>query len=96
MNVAEYYNAGHSLAECAKKYGLTQRTAMDKIRELEAEIDMPVTDSLYDSYIRKIKFVRALFGYTYDNLEELKKKDYESYFTLSWISATRRLTGKRI
>ena len=91
MNIAEYYNAGHSLAECAKEYGFTQRTAMDKIRELEADIDMPITDSLYDVYIRKISVIRALFGYSID-MEELRKKDYESWFFLSWVRATGRLT----
>ncbi len=91
MNIAEYYNAGHSLAECAKEYGFTKRTAMDKIRELEADIDMPITDSLYDVYIRKISVIRALFGYSID-MEELRKKDYESWFFLSWVKATGRLT----
>ena len=91
MNIAEYYNAGHTIDECAKEYGLSKRTAMDKIRELETEVDMPVTDSLYDMYLRKIAVIRALFGYSID-MEELRKKDYESWFFLSWVRATGRLT----
>lgn len=91
MNIVEYYKAGHTVEECAKKYKLTVRTTMDKLRELEAEIDIPVTDSLYNIYLRKIAVVRALFGYDID-MEELKKKDYDLWFWLSWVKTTGSLT----
>jgi hypothetical protein len=91
MNIAEYYNQGHSIEECARQYGLTKRTTIDKIRELEAEIDMPVTDGLYEIYLRKIAVIRALFGYDI-NMEELRKTDYNTWFWLSWIKTTGSLT----
>ena len=94
MNIADYYNQGNSIKDCSRKFNLTERTAMDKIRDLGVDVDMPITPQMYKTYEKKIRVVRALFGYETIDMEDLKKKDYDTYFFLSWAFVRRSLTGK--
>lgn len=94
MNIAEYYDQGRSIKDCAKKFKLTERTTLDKLREMGVDIDMPVASSMYDSYIKKIRVVRALFGYNDFDMQKLKETDYDTYFLLSWTYMKRSLTGR--
>lgn len=96
MTIFDYYNEGHTIDECAEMYGLASRTVIDRLREYEAEIDIPITKNLYKTYEWKINFIRELFGYKTDlDMDQLKKTDFESWFILSWIRTTELLTGKR-
>lgn len=94
MSIDEYYNYPHSVKECAEKFGMKEDSARRKLNKMKIHVDGEVPEYLKNMYIGEITLVKFLLGYDVDPqyLQELKEKNYELWFKISWRRAVRRLT----
>lgn len=94
MSIDDYYNFPHSIKECAKKYGMKEKSVKRKLNKMKISVDGEVPKYLKPKYIAEIAFVQFLLGYDVDPkyMKLFKEKNYEIWFKISWIRAVGRLT----
>lgn len=94
MSIDEYYNYPHSIKECAKKFGMKEKSVKRKLNKMKISVDGEVPEHLKNMYIGEIMLVKFLLGYDVDPkyMQTLKEKNYELWFRISWRKAVRRLT----